>query len=965
MAESEMKIIFTVAGKNDLVEANKKLVETGHLTKHLEDGFDALGAAELRSVKASKKLAAVYKELQKALADEIITQEQFNRTFEEAIRQAEEFVLTDKKLIATAKQEKKATEEAAKAKAKEAQELENLRRKYDPLHAASERRAQSLAEINKLQKENKLSSDQAAVATNALEKEYKEFETAVKGGGIVNAANQFARFGGSAYAAQQRVKRFASVGLQQAGYQVGDFIVQVQSGQNALVALGQQGSQLAGIFGAKGAIIGAGIALATAIAMIAINAYKARNGIESFQEALEDIDNAASAASSAFSIANEPLEDLEDRFGSLAPAIAAANAQLSRIRTDQAIAELDGLAGAFERSLDPTSMQRYLFPQANLLFQSAFGMNGLNWEDIFLPMKEAFQKLNFNKLGLDIGRDTYEGIAQGIREASGSGDLEAAILEIQDVLVMLEEASANASEEQRERIEQLSQTYEGLLNLVEARLEVELRQLQLQEEITKSIQESTDEIEQEIALQEKILQFGKESAEVQALKEEQIEANIRAQYREMAGTAGLTGEQEESLQTLIDQTLAHMRNEQAIEDQEEAAKELERAFEAVTKVIESIGGANQKLETTIAGQIAELEALRAGDTDAGAAGQLAVALAEAELERREAINDILSETALSEADRLAYIAEANALYGVQVGLINESAALARQIAEEELRVREELRLAKEAEREAERAAEKRRETQEKLDNLREELRLREELLRTGSREARQALELHRAKQEYGEMAVLMTDEEIMALERRFKVVEEGEKRAADLRQTAEKAIEENIMAIVTGTKSAAEAFKAMAAQIISETFRIIVVRQMAANIAAALGFANGGAFMGGRVLPNKYGNAFAGGNVVPFARGGVVASPTFFPMSGGRTGLMGEAGPEAIMPLKRGKDGRLGVQAEGSSDVNVTQIFNISGNGDQYIMEKVMSAAPMIAESAKSQIINDRLRGGTYKKAFR
>jgi len=48
-----------------------------------------------------------------------------------------------------------------------------------------------------------------------------------------------------------------------------------------------------------------------------------------------------------------------------------------------------------------------------------------------------------------------------------------------------------------------------------------------------------------------------------------------------------------------------------------------------------------------------------------------------------------------------------------------------------------------------------------------------------------------------------------------------------------------------------------------------------------------------------------------FAKGGVVASPTYFPLSGG-LGLMGEAGAEAIMPLARGPDGRLGVSGGGA-----------------------------------------------------
>ena len=66
----------------------------------------------------------------------------------------------------------------------------------------------------------------------------------------------------------------------------------------------------------------------------------------------------------------------------------------------------------------------------------------------------------------------------------------------------------------------------------------------------------------------------------------------------------------------------------------------------------------------------------------------------------------------------------------------------------------------------------------------------------------------------------------------------------------------------------------------------------------------------------------AGSGIVPFAKGGVVSAPTYFPMSTG-TGLMGEAGAEAILPLARGSDGSLGVRSGGGRQaVNVT--FNIS-----------------------------------------
>jgi len=86
----------------------------------------------------------------------------------------------------------------------------------------------------------------------------------------------------------------------------------------------------------------------------------------------------------------------------------------------------------------------------------------------------------------------------------------------------------------------------------------------------------------------------------------------------------------------------------------------------------------------------------------------------------------------------------------------------------------------------------------------------------------------------------------------------------------------------------------------------------------------------GSIASNALGSLFAaangavvaGGNVRPFARGGVVSGPTAFPLTGGM-GLMGEAGPEAILPLSRGADGRLGVSA-GAGAAPISVIVNVS-----------------------------------------
>jgi len=61
----------------------------------------------------------------------------------------------------------------------------------------------------------------------------------------------------------------------------------------------------------------------------------------------------------------------------------------------------------------------------------------------------------------------------------------------------------------------------------------------------------------------------------------------------------------------------------------------------------------------------------------------------------------------------------------------------------------------------------------------------------------------------------------------------------------------------------------------------------------------------------------ASGAIKPFAAGGVIGTPTYFPLVGGGVGLAGEAGPEAIMPLTRGRDGRLGVAGGGGNTINV------------------------------------------------
>ena len=113
--------------------------------------------------------------------------------------------------------------------------------------------------------------------------------------------------------------------------------------------------------------------------------------------------------------------------------------------------------------------------------------------------------------------------------------------------------------------------------------------------------------------------------------------------------------------------------------------------------------------------------------------------------------------------------------------------------------------------------------------------------------------------------------------------------------------------------------------------------------------------MSGIKLPglNAKGNVYAQNGIVPFAQGGIVDKPTIFPFANG-TGLMGEAGPEAIMPLTRGDDGRLGVEALGRYTGGGSSLSSVGGGGgDGEGGGSVGGSSGAIDVTFNTQVIND------------
>lgn len=192
--------------------------------------------------------------------------------------------------------------------------------------------------------------------------------------------------------------------------------------------------------------------------------------------------------------------------------------------------------------------------------------------------------------------------------------------------------------------------------------------------------------------------------------------------------------------------------------------------------------------------------------------------------------------------------------------------------------------------------------------------------------------------------------------------------------------------MLMGTKSFSEGMKefssSLASSIISDLIRIAIQAQITNALTGLMGgFAgSGGATSGAKagkvgVKANAKGDVYSSPSLSQYSNQ-VVSSPTLFAFAKGGTpnlGLMGEAGSEAIMPLKRGPDGSLGVRATGNSvasgDTIIHQTFHVTGNGDEALYQAIQEAARIGAEQgaskAKSDIMRDFQTNGTLRRNLR
>jgi chromosome segregation ATPase len=586
---------------------------------------------------------------------------------------------------------------------------------------------------------------------------------------------------------------------QQAGYQIGDFAVQVQSGTNAAVAFGQQASQLLGFFGPYGAIAGAGIAIGTGLIAPLLNAKKA---------------------------AKEAKEELSE--------------------LDKAIKELR--TGAAEAVGGDTRLEQARKPAQDLI------------DEI------TILEVEIETLQRTLGTAARNRIIARQKEVAEKK----AELEVESEIFRVKAATIKRLEEDAKKRKEAKKWEEGsedrMLKLAKSRfdagmalIEQKKKEREAAEEIEALSSTELKKLQDQNALLQMQLQFGKDSAAFKQLETDIAVENYEAELLRK-------GVAEDTAKQLADQYRLSLNLKKELQEMSNITFNFAPTT-AVAKAMEKYAGRG-----TVSTK-----------------------------------DPIFGDSGKSIYDK-----------GKKPTTIEDTIkAFQRQI-----------------------------ETEKTLMTLTGQRRREEELF----------LELKYANQDAdiktSETRLRGLAQEMAAMEERSRLIEEARQQQEDIADMIGSSFESAMMSIVDGTKSVEDAFKTMAAEVIKELYRVLVVQQMVNAAKSYFGFADGG--------------VISKGNVVPYANGGIVGSPTYFPMAGGRTGLMGEAGPEAIMPLKRGKNGKLGVQVDGGQQqsVVVNQSFNFQANGDDSVKRIIAQQAPKIAQMTQQQIMDSRRRGGQMKAVF-
>ena len=765
-----------------------------------------------------------------------------------------------------ADEEARAIEQLNLTKQQAVQETERLRLKYDKIYASSQLYERSLEELNTAHRLGIKIAGGHEAAVESLNQEYQNFQN-----GIRQVGNRFVQHSNQTSDGMSRM----GVAAQQTGYQVSDFIVQVQGGTNPLVAFSQQMTQMAGLLyllppalqATTIPLLGFKIALSTAFAGVAILIPLLASLAMAFFNSGDEAESGAKSVDKY----KEALNNLK-----------------TAIKSTQS--EIDKLSFGTEDPVMAAALKAFREAEANL----------------------EVARANQRRIGNTIAPTSEQ--AAALREAV------IAYTDMARLIRDLEEKQNALSEAQRMLNGGLS-TAAAIQKGIIRDKEVELRLAEDLKTVNKLVSEGLADPQKKLLIQQYyqgLLEKGVKPAQATAVAQQQAERYL--------------------LQSVI--ASGQLNNEQLL-----VAKAALQIFEATVLIEEKIKASEKITKLLEQGlSLSVIEAMKLAGVDftklsdaALAAGVLATNLGIS----FGLASEIGKISAMSESDRKIYT-------GVKSGLLPEAALNSIGLGPTGFTregsfpinmpgmMPDNPTTASTGTQGGSGPAEA---TQTAIEKLQEQLAVERELI--GTSEAYQ-----KVRQTLGEEFKTTSPEVIAGLVEQATQVErliDLEKQREQVLGTVKSSMEDTLMSIVDGTKSARDAFKAMAADIIKELYRVYVVQQLVNSVSGF--FAPSG---GSSVSPP--GRA---------AGGSMMANMAY---------MVGENGPELVIPRHSGTVVNAKQTASavgGGGSITVQNNITVTGSDAAMVRTEVAKMIPQITNATKAAVLDAKQRGGQFAAAFR
>lgn len=527
-----------------LADARKKLdgfqkAMNNLSVNRLASGIDSVQNSIRRLVEAQAKGTIGQNAYQKGLLELKRAYEQLGYSSQQATAAVRAYAAQLQRQRA-AQEAARAAEELARAQAQAAARTRELRLRFQEGYAAFDRARQQMRDLREALR-------QGIITTN-------EYRDAVR-----RLREEQARAGAGAGDLARRMNRTGVI-TQQAGYQLGDFIVQVQSGTNFLVAFGQQATQVAGtltLLGGKwiliGSVLGVTIPLITAAGAALM---RARGQGQTLEQTVTKLTEVSSQLKENFSLLAD--EDLDQTFGNMTRSISLLTQSMLELN---AASELKNL----------TSTIANLEGQATAGFgrQMLQGLiNIANFIDPFADMvgPEQLNEQFFERLGFQMARSQYLAYVEEMQSLAEAGDREGVVNVFGRFIQDATDAGAAVGEVSNEGAVLANEMYRAMLAIAEGNAllngsaqaardaaEAERERTRVAEEKQKQeertaqfVTEQINSLEDQTSLYREIARFGENSIQVE--EERARQARIAYQNELMRQKVGI-----ELIPTLMDQ----------------------------------------------------------------------------------------------------------------------------------------------------------------------------------------------------------------------------------------------------------------------------------------------------------------------------------------------------------------------------------------------------------------------------